>query len=1315
MEGLGAAASVTALLQITAEVGKLCGKYMQEVRHAQKDIERLQSKVSALHEVLTRIHNESHSDMPTATVQKCLEELRSIKERLEPKHRHIAMNRMGLRSLKWPFTSKEVGAQVQELEEYLVIFSTILQLNIHEKVSGAEQELLLEKLPYAGDAVFNSHLNDQRHRPCLANTRVDVLGEVMAWAADPSPQCIFWLKGLAGMGKSTIATTVAFELKKKSRPVASYFFQRGHSDLAHVRKLIPTIVRQLSQYSSSYRQSVITAIKKEPGIGDTASLQEQYDKLLVKPLGKLAPLIRAQDPFFIVMDALDECDVQRDLRMLLKLLAGTDDMPELGLKVFVTSRPELPIRHGFQLMPSILYRNLALQNVPRSVVDSDIRKYLSYELKDVQHDFCLPAHWPATEDLDILARKAGGLFIFAATACRYIGGSSLAKPPDRLQQICTSVATNTLMTEELDQMYAIVLQSSIRGKYTEEERQSIRNRYHYIVGCIIMLLDPIPISQLYSLLNGPLVESQEELEGALQTLHAVFDVPEATGSPIQMLHLSFRDFLLDPNRCLDRQFWVDEQQAHRSLTTDCIRLLSSSLSRNMCGLPSLGTLKSEIHPATIENALSPAVHWPVDSASFLPNGKLLATTYYVTESGEEIDDEQDVQRLEIWDPQTGASQAYLKPPTGSFVIEKLSPDGHNVVSVSFDGILRLWDTAKAEYRFISGNHASTIISAAFSFDSQFLALGSEDGSIRLLDVQKGDWHYKLEGRSEQVEALIFSPDGTMIAATIADETVQLWDFQTSSHRFTTEGPPWKAAGFRDNQVVFSPHSKLLASQSGDIIIRLLDVVTGKCRFKFECYSGYIRIVTFSPDGELLALASNNDTVQLWDVQTGSCRFILTGHIMAFSPDGRFLALGSTDCLVRLWSVQEQEYHSILDYHSEEVDAVCFSPDGRFLVSASNRMARFWDVHLCVYRPSPYFDSRRETMYKVRFSPDGKLVASESRNKIQLWDPETGDCCFDYEGNGVSFSSDGQLVVSVSEEGVRLLNIRTGNHRMFRKGYLAVLSPRGQLAASAMTDYSIQLWNIENGDNLATFKGHSEKITSLVFSASGNFIASGVDPCRPVDSCWLARLWNTLTGDCIATFADCFDTMVFAPNSELLAVVFFDHSLRFWDTRAGLFSFRLRDNYGAVFSPNSRLVATRDLNKEVHLWDTQTGEHLLTIPYLSIEPRIEFLAGIDAVFVDGIAHEVGPAKMTEAERANHRHLLSDLQVHSSWKWVTKSGERLLWLPSERRPFACNSLGNYAVWKNKIVIGSGNGIMTFLTFEDEFYRHGGDFQEREDKLT
>ncbi len=609
MEGIAAAASIIAVIETAGAIAKLCGKYLHDVQHASQDIQRMQSKASALQQVLTRLNNRSQSDIDEDAVQRCCNELKSIEDILQPKKRNSTMKRRGFRALKWPLTRDEVEEKTRGLEGWLMIFNTTLQLNISNTVGDAEQDRYLEKLYYVGDAPFNSYVNGQRHRSCLEQTRVDVLKQVMDWSTSTSSECIFWLKGMAGTGKSTIAVTVASRLQEQSKALATYFFKRGLGDLAHARRLIPTIAWQLSQCSASYRHLIMATIREVPDIGQSASIRDQYEELLVRPLHKLQPLAPADDPFFVVIDALDECEEQDDLRMLLRLLAKTNDIPNLRLRILVTSRPELPIRLGFAEMPGTFYRDLTLQDVSGSVVNGDIEIFLRHELKTIQQEYHLPLEWPVDREFTILSEKAAGLFIFAATACRYIGGSQLAKPQDRIRQICDSVAGNRLKTEELDQMYTIILQNFIKGRYTEEELQSISGKFRDIVGRIVLLLSPLSVVGFFSLLGDSQVESRRELEHLLQPLHALLIIPEDIRTPIQPLHLSFRDFLLDQRRCLDGRFWVDENQMHRNLALDCTRLLSTSLRRNFCDLPSVGTLISEVDPKAVDDALPQAVQY----------------------------------------------------------------------------------------------------------------------------------------------------------------------------------------------------------------------------------------------------------------------------------------------------------------------------------------------------------------------------------------------------------------------------------------------------------------------------------------------------------------------------------------------------------------------------------------------------------------------------------------------------------------------------------------------------------------------------------
>lgn len=96
----------------------------------------------------------------------------------------------------------------------------------------------VKMLPYAKDASFKS-LEEQHENVCLNNTRTELLDYVYKWIEGDDERRIFWLKGMAGTGKSTIARTVA---RKYDRAllVGSFFFSRGGGNRSKAERLVTT-------------------------------------------------------------------------------------------------------------------------------------------------------------------------------------------------------------------------------------------------------------------------------------------------------------------------------------------------------------------------------------------------------------------------------------------------------------------------------------------------------------------------------------------------------------------------------------------------------------------------------------------------------------------------------------------------------------------------------------------------------------------------------------------------------------------------------------------------------------------------------------------------------------------------------------------------------------------------------------------------------------------------------------------------------------------------------------------------------------------
>jgi hypothetical protein len=210
--------------------------------------------------------------------------------------------------------------------------------------------------------------------------------------------------------------------------------------------------------------------------------------------------------------------------------------------------------------------------------------------------------WPGEDTIKRLVQSASGLFIWAATACRFIHkGKRFATK--RLATILEGSSTSgTVPEKHLNEIYITVLSNSIYINDTYEEREELYSTLRYIVGSIVVLFSPLSADPLSRLLHV-------DIDQTLEDLHSILDIPEDRTRPLRLHHPSFRDFLLSKDRCTESNFWVDEKQAHRTLADRCIRLMSAALKQDICGLSAPGILITDIERNQVEQCLPSDVQY----------------------------------------------------------------------------------------------------------------------------------------------------------------------------------------------------------------------------------------------------------------------------------------------------------------------------------------------------------------------------------------------------------------------------------------------------------------------------------------------------------------------------------------------------------------------------------------------------------------------------------------------------------------------------------------------------------------------------------
>lgn len=481
-----------------------------------------------------------------------------------------------------------------------------LQEEIDKKhAEGVKLDYLLDTLPTTPSAAFNS-LDNQYGPTCLPNTRVELLRDITEWADGSGDRCIFWLNGIAGTGKSTVARTIARTYYDRRNLGGTFFFSRGGGDASHADRLFTTLASQLASHIPSARRHICKAIMEHKGIPQH-SLRDQWDQLIISPLSKLDS-DSCPSEIVLVLDALDECDNERDIRIILRLLAMTRVLRSIRLRIFITSRPEIPIRCGFQQIPEAERQCFVLHDISPTLVDRDLTLFFKENFTTIREERGFARDWPGGRVISRLVEISCGLFIWASTACRYIreGQHFAAKRIAKLINGHLSGARSGAEPEKrLDQIYITVLKDSIRQDYDDEEKEELYENLRKVLGTIVTLFSPLSMESLVNLLDI----KAELVTETLADLHTIFNIPSQSNSPIRLHHPTFRDFLLNKARCRNLDFWIDEKEAHKALAESCIRLMSKMLKQNICGLQSPGTLVEDIERNQIEHCIPPELQY----------------------------------------------------------------------------------------------------------------------------------------------------------------------------------------------------------------------------------------------------------------------------------------------------------------------------------------------------------------------------------------------------------------------------------------------------------------------------------------------------------------------------------------------------------------------------------------------------------------------------------------------------------------------------------------------------------------------------------
>ncbi|EUC60384.1 vegetative incompatibility protein HET-E-1 [Rhizoctonia solani AG-3 Rhs1AP] len=1012
-----------------------------------------------------------------------------------------------------------------------------LQMNARMSTQSITNEHIvntrLENLSPAKQAAYDSSLSTEiNRRGCTEGTRMEVLDGLDSWLHDSKSSPIYWMNGMAGTGKTSIASTFCERAERCKLLAASFFCTRNSAECRDVTRIVPTIAYQLARYSIPFQSALCKILGQTPDIG-SKNILKQFELLLTGPLQQVKDTI--PDNLVVVIDALDECDDRNGAELLLDILFR--HAVHLSLKFMVMSRPEPEIYEKMSAYAQ--FRDiLRLHDIEESLVRADIELYLKEEL-----EFMLPSQ----DEVDALAQRSGTLFIYAATLVKYISGRRSIDPRKRLRAVLDITSESTKKYTQIDSLYKAVLESALSDDELNTSEVKVTRA---VLQTVLLAQEPINVEIIANLAD---IRDLQHIMRALQPLRSVLH--QSQNGLVSTLHASFPDFMFNSER--SGSLFCDRMKHSQPLAQRCFLVMEQQLRFNICNLASsfvpdekVGNLqqriKENISPTLAYSCrywashlvIAPKPDSPLQMLDEFLSLRLLFWMEVLSLRRELPMGVDGLLKVQKWLAASGALLSELllfvddaRSFLTGFAVNPSSQSTPHIYlsSLAFcpqsnlvykhyrkraQGLLELKGSLMERREaapLATWTVGSEILSLALSPDGTRVAIGCLDNTVSILSAYDGLVQVgPLQGHPNSVNSVAFSPDGGRIVSASLG-SIRVWN----AYNGTRVSGLFKGHMRYINSVSFSPDGTRVVSGGHDSTVRIWNAYDGTALLHpLTDHTDLVLCVSFSPDGDLIASASADQTVRLWDSHNGTPAVPpFQGHTgtvdsLAFTPDGTRLVSGAGDKTIRVWDRSDGSLvNNFFEGYTGSVNTLATSPDStRIAAGCYDNAVRVWNIDDGKLVAGPFF-GHTSSIKSVAYSPDGTRVLSGSSDRtIRVWNVRDGMLLpppLPSQSNildirTVIFSPDSTHFLSSGGQNIlRLWDANDGSfitipeEASFFPTPLSILSPDGSYIASTSKDGLVQVTSTKNGSLVAgPFEVERSSLSAFWFSHNNKAIIMG---------------------------------------------------------------------------------------------------------------------------------------------------------------------------------------------------------------------------------
>ncbi|KAF8850333.1 hypothetical protein BDZ45DRAFT_679851 [Acephala macrosclerotiorum] len=588
MDGLSAAASIIAVIQIAQAVGSGLKDYYESVRDAREDIQKFYNAIKSLEIIFENIQkllqlpggqlslSETVFTDPSSPLKQCHAELKEMASILGSSNQHRAARKV-VQSLLWPFKKKDVEKRVLELEMYKSSLMLSVGLDNLYKMSDTfdiAKDILSDIRAARKDEDRNRIMvwltegvpNPSKEHNEARNKHEKTTG---SWLLDSNEfkkwsttrNSFLWLNGNAGVGKSILCSTVIDHIQQctaqeTNTAVVYWYFSFTDKEKQNLSSVLCSFIADICSNRRDTPEELIEAYRR----CNFGHQKPDFEALKYM----LKSVVDGFENIYLIVDALDECQKAENQREIFLGLLGeiVASWQLQSLHLLVTSRRELDIQESFSSFPDLpcTFANLSVEG---RRVERDIMKFLEHRLQHQTFRAWKPSLKESVKQ--DLAKKADGMFRLVALQL------------DALSRIRTEGKIRNAM-EVLPRSLEAFYDRMLQEIEDLDDQEYTRRAFLWIAYSarpvtLVEVAEAIVVSPQYpqkpSIQEARFLDCQDLLRIIPSGLVSV------VGTIIQFAHFSVKEYLISPQKSAQRlqKYEMTHLAANHEISAVCIAYL----------------------------------------------------------------------------------------------------------------------------------------------------------------------------------------------------------------------------------------------------------------------------------------------------------------------------------------------------------------------------------------------------------------------------------------------------------------------------------------------------------------------------------------------------------------------------------------------------------------------------------------------------------------------------------------------------------------------------------------------------------------------